>query len=118
MKIITKSINVDNYSYYRKHLEILNVLLPVKLSQKEVEVLAAFMSQDIKLIEDSMFNIITRKNVMSQLKMQPGGLGNHLKTMIEKGYLIKNKITNEIKVKEYLLPEKNNQGYRLRLNKK
>lgn len=117
MQVITKAIKVSSSDYYVKHLEILNVLLPIKLTSKETEVLAAFMDQEKELIEDDMFNGIVRKKVMNKLGLKPGGLGNHLKSMIEKGFLVKNEISKRIKVKPFLLPENNNQGYRIKLLK-
>jgi len=118
MQIITNVVKVDSYDYYVKHLEVLNVMLPEKLSQKEIEVLAAFMDQDKSLIEDDMFNGVVRKKVMDKLSLKPGGLGNHLKKMIEKKFLSKNEITKKITIKPFLLPEENNQGYRIKLVKK
>ena len=119
MQVITQIVNVDNYEYYVKHLEVLNIIVPVKnnLTHKEIEVLAAFMSQDKSLIEEDMFNGVVRKKVMEKLNLKPGGLGNHLKAMIEKEYLTKNDITKKIKVKSFLIPENNNQGYRIKLLK-
>ena len=122
MKIITNALKTDKYNYYVKHLEILNVILPEdrfpeKLSNKEIEVLAAFMSQDKNLIEEDMFNGVVRKKVMAKLEMTPGGLGNHLKALIGKKFLSKNEITKKITAQPFLKPEDNNQGYRLKLMK-
>lgn len=122
MQVITNVIKVNNYDYYIKYLEIMNIILPDdkfpdKLSSKEIEVLAAFMYQDKNLIEDDMFNGVVRKKVMDKLNLKPGGLGNHLKSMIEKKFLVKNDITKKITVKSFLIPENNNQGYRLKLVK-
>lgn len=122
MNIITNAIRASKYDYYIKHLEILNVILPEskfpnKLSHKEIEVLAAFMSQDKNLIEEDMFNGVVRKKVMDKLKMKPGGLGNHLKSLIEKKFLSKNEITKKITAQKFLTPADNNQGYRLKLIK-
>lgn len=122
MQVITNVIKVNNYDYYIKYLEIMNIILPEdkfpdKLSSKEIEVLAAFMYQDKNLIEDDMFNGVVRKKVMDKLNLKPGGLGNHLKSMIEKKFLVKNDITKKITVKSFLIPENNNQGYRLKLVK-
>lgn len=122
MQVITNVIKVNNYDYYIKYLEIMNIILPDdkfpdKLSSKEIKVLAAFMYQDKNLIEDDMFNGVVRKKVMDKLNLKPGGLGNHLKSMIEKKFLVKNDITKKITVKSFLIPENNNQGYRLKLVK-
>jgi DNA-binding MarR family transcriptional regulator len=123
MKVITKVLQVSKFDYYRKHLELLNVLLPEdkfpeRLSSKEIEVLAAFMSQDENLIEEDMFNGVVRKKVMEKLSLKPGGLGNHLKKMIAKNYLTKSDITRKITLKSYMFPIDNNQGYRVKITKK
>jgi len=122
MQVITNVIKGDKFTYYIKHLEILNIILPEKsfpekLTNKEVEVLAAFMYQDKNLIEEDMFNGVVRKKVMEKLSLKPGGLGNHIKSMIDKKFLVKNELTRKISVKEFLIPEENNQGYRIKLVK-
>lgn len=122
MQVITTALKVGKYDYYVKHLEILNIILPEdkfpeKLTNKEIEVLAAFMSQDKSLIEEDMFNGVVRKKVMDKLNLKPGGLGNHLKSMIGKEYLTKSDITKKITLKKILNPENNHQGYRLKLVK-
>lgn len=122
MQVITNVLKVEKYNYYVKHLEILNIILPEdkfpeKLTNKEIEVLAGFMSQDKSLIEDDMFNGVVRKKVMSKVNLKPGGLGNHLKSMIDKNFLTKNEITKKIKLRSFLIPENNHQGYRIKLVK-
>lgn len=122
MQVITNVLKVGQYDYYVKHLEIINVIVPEekfpeKLTNKEIEVLAGFMSQDKSLIEEDMFNGVVRKKVMEKLNLKPGGLGNHLKSMIEKEFLTKNDITKRIKVMPFLVPVDNHQGYRLKIVK-
>lgn len=122
MQVITNVLKVSKYDYYVKHLEILNIILPEtvfpdKLSSKEIEVLAAFMSQEKNLIEDDMFNGVVRKKVMDKLSQKPGGLSNHLKKMIEKKFLEKNDLTKRIVMKTFLYPADNHQGYRIKLVK-
>ena len=100
----------------------MNILLPEdkfpeRLSTKEIEVLAAFMSQDKNLIEEDMFNMVVRKKVMEKLSLKPGGLGNHLNKMITKGYLTKSDITRKITLKSFMFPVANSQGYRIKLVK-
>ena len=119
MQVITQAVKVSNYDYYVKHLQMLNVIAPTKetLTQKEIEVLAAFMYQDKNLIDEDMFNGVVRKKVMTKLNLKPGGLGNHLKAMIGKEFLIKNEITKRITVKKFLRPTDNHQGYRIKIVK-
>ena len=117
MKIIQQAFKLDKDKYYVVHLGILNAILPVKLTDKELEVLAAFMGLDKNIVEDSYFNPIARKIVLKKLKLSPAGLSNHLKAMIDKGFLIKNSITNNITIKEFLLPEIDGQGYQFKIIK-
>lgn len=122
MQVITNVLKVGKYDYCVKHLEMLNIILPEeqfpdKLSSKEIEVLAAFMSQEKNLIEEDMFNGVVRKKVMDKLSLKPGGLGNHLKKMIEKKFLTKNDLTKRILLKPFLYPADNHQGYRIKLVK-
>lgn len=122
MQVISNIQKVSKYDYYVKHLEMINILLPEKdfpdkMSIKEIEVLAAFLSQDKSLIEEDMFNGVVRKKVMAKLNLKPGGLGNHLKKLIEKKYLSKNDITKKIVMKSFLIPIDNHQGYRIKLVK-
>ena len=116
MSIISKVIGVDSkVVYFTKHLSIINPILPVQLTEKEIAVLANFMALDKVLIEDDMFNTIARKKVMDSLKISDGGLGNYLRSMIKKTFLQKSEITGRITVQDFLSPEANNQGYQFKI---
>lgn len=117
MKIIQQAFKLDKDKYYIVHLGILNAILPVKLTDKELEVLAAFMGLDENIVEDSYFNPVARKKVLKKLELSAAGLSNHLKAMLDKGFLIKNSITNIITIKEFLLPEIDGQGYQFKIIK-
>lgn len=117
MKPIQQAFRLRGKAFYEKHLAIVSNLLPTNLTQKEIEVLACFLSLDKVIIEEDMFNTIARKKVMGELKLQAGGLGNHLKSMITKGVLVKHKITNKITIREFLLPQEPIQGYQIKLVK-
>ena len=116
MKVIQKELKVGLDEYYKLHLTIINSILPVKLTDKEIEVLAAFMALDKSITEEDTFNSFARKKVKEKLdNMSAGGLGNHLKSMIDKGFLDKKEMSNKITIKNFLLPEDNNQGYQFKI---
>jgi DNA-binding MarR family transcriptional regulator len=117
MKIIQQAFKVNNEIYYNLHLQIINAVLPVRLTDKELEVLSAFMSLDKKLIEENYFNPLARKIVLKKLNLSAAGLSNHLKSMIDKGFLVKNNMTNLITIKQFLLPEEDGQGYQFKIIK-
>jgi len=118
MKPIQRILHLNENDYYIKHLTIVNTLLPTYLTNKEIEVLAAFMSLDKHIIEEDMFNTVARSRVMKKLQLSPGGLGNHLKSMINKKVLDRNEITNRISIKDFLLPQEPTQGYQIKILKK
>ena len=102
MKIVQKTIRLSKEDYYKIHLNIINTLLPEqsRMVNKEIGVLATFMSLDKSIIEEDMFNTLARKQVKAKLNLSAGGLGNHLKSLIEKKHLSKNEITG-IKFEKY-----------------
>jgi DNA-binding MarR family transcriptional regulator len=117
MKVIQKIFNLINEDYYITHLRIINSLLPVRLSDKEIEVLAAFMSLDKSITEGNCFNSVARKKVQLLLNLSPAGLSNHLKSMLKKQFITENTVNNIITIKPFLLPEDTNQGYQFKIVK-
>lgn len=117
MKIVQKTIRLSKEDYYKMHLNIINTLLPEqsRMVNKEIEVLAAFMSLDKNITEEDMFNTLARKQVKAKLNLSAGGLGNHLKSLIEKKHLSKNEITGRITVNPAIIPEEPVQGYQIKL---
>jgi hypothetical protein len=88
---IQKRLRLPKNEYYTKHLSLMNVFLPVKMTPKEIETLANFMS----LRENSglqMFGSTARKLVMRDMGIKAGGLGNYLRSLQEKGFLIEDEI--------------------------
>ena len=50
MKILKKHQELSRKDFYEKHLMITNVFLPIKMSQKEINVLSSFMALDKSII--------------------------------------------------------------------
>lgn len=117
MKIVQKTVKVEKYDFYKLHLSIINTLIPDedKMVNKEIEVLAAFMGLEKVLIEEDMFNTLARKQVKTKLNLSAGGLGNHLKSLINKKHLAKNEITGRITMNPAIIPEDKMQGYQIKL---
>jgi DNA-binding MarR family transcriptional regulator len=116
--IITKSLELEKYDYYKYHISLTNVLLNKDLSSKEIDVLAAFLSFEKKYIEEDMFNTYVRREVRKKMGLSPGGLGNHLKSLLLKKCIDKNEITEKITVKPYFIPTEFGQGYQIKLKLK
>jgi DNA-binding MarR family transcriptional regulator len=110
---IRKVLRLDGDSFYVKHLEIINPFLPIKLTPKEIEVLAAFMSLEGELAEDR-FGTTARKIVMKKLNITPGGMGNYLKSLKTKGFVFKRH--GAFYIAPIVMPSSNKtQDYRFRL---
>ena len=116
MKINKKSILCKSrQEFIELHLSTLNALMPVKFTDKEIKILAHFLSVDDKLVEDDRFNSLIRKRVMFEHRLSAGGLGNYLKSMIDKGFLTRSQVTGRIKVQSFLMPDQPKQGYEIRI---
>lgn len=116
MKLIQKALQVNTRDFFEKHLYIINPFLPIQLTQMEIKVLAGFMALEGELVESNRFNSTARKVVMERLGLQPGGLSNYLRSLINKGALIKKEPANLIYINKALLPLQNDvQGYQFKL---
>jgi DNA-binding MarR family transcriptional regulator len=112
MSIIRKTLLLDKHRYFEKHLLIINQMLPVQMTPKEAEVLAAFMSLEGDIAKDP-FGTSGRKLVREQVKISQGGLGNYLDQLKSKGFIIeKNK---GLKVLPILMPDRIEQLYQFKL---
>ena len=119
MKIIGKQLkNLTNEEYYIKHLEIVNPLLPnaSRMTDKELRVLACFMSLNGDLVNKNRFNTIARKEVMNKLGISSGGLGNYLKAFKDKNLIFKNEY-DVLEITEFLIPQEESQGYKILITK-
>lgn len=100
--LIQKKLVLEKKEYITMHLNIVNSFLPNKMTPTEIEVLVSFLCLSKELTGDYLFNTEARKRVMEELKMQPGGLGNHLNSLIKKQILTKGEYTNKIELQPFL----------------
>lgn len=118
MKIIQQAIiDLGEVEYNIAHLNIINSFLPVNLTPKEIEVLAAFMSLKGEIVEKNRFGTTFRKEVKKSLKMSDGGLTNHLTNLRTKG-AIKENLEGNLVVLSHLFPEETQQFYQFKIVKK
>lgn len=109
-KIISKALDLVKERYYEVHLAIINPLLPVKMTPKEIEVLAHFMSLTGDIANDR-FGTSARKIVKKNLGLSDGGLGNYFKALRDKGCIIE----NDTKVNPILIAQPKEQKYNFKL---
>lgn len=110
MGIIKKIISVPREEYFIRHLAIINPMLPITLTPKEIEVLGSFMSLKGDIVEQDRFGTTCRKIVKERLNLSDGGIGNYIKALKEKGFIYMGE-DNKLKIQEVLLADENNQSY-------
>jgi hypothetical protein len=115
MEALKKKLTLPKNEFYSTHLSIVNIFLPVKLTPKEIEVLAAFMSLEGDIAEQR-FGTSARKMVMSSMGIKPGGLGNYFKSLLMKEFLLKDD-EQGFKILPLLYPNPNVQNYMFQLNR-
>ena len=111
---IRKLETLNKGDYYNRHLEVINPFLPIKLTPKEIEVLAAFMSLEGELGNDR-FGTTARKVVMERIGISPGGLGNYLKSLKSKGFVYKD--YGALHVAKIVQPNPKEQTYQFKIVK-
>jgi hypothetical protein len=113
MNIIKKTLELDKEEFYKKHLLIINHILPVQMTSKEAEVLAAFMSLEGDISKDP-FGTSSRKIVREKVGISAGGLGNYLEQLKTKGFIFEE--DNVISILPFIIPDKTEQGYQFKLS--
>lgn len=115
MPELKKLLELDQLEYFETHLSLVNCLLPTKMTPKEIEVLARFMSLEGDVAK-YRFGPTGRKLVMETMKLTSPGLSNYIKALTEKELLRKE--GDVITILPILFPESNLQDYRFRLIKR
>ncbi len=89
MRAIQKAMSLSRDKYYETHLSLVNALLPVKMTPKEIEVLSRFMALEGDIATDR-FGTSARRLIKDALDLSDGGLGNYIKSLSNKKFIIKN----------------------------
>jgi DNA-binding MarR family transcriptional regulator len=112
MAEIKKLIRLSRLEFFKVHLSLINCLLPRKMTPKEIEVMANFMSLegDISL---HRFGPSARKMIRERMEISMGGLSNYMTSLLEKGFLMRN--GDLIVILPILFPQDNEQEYRFKL---
>lgn len=114
MKEITKGIVVlTSLEYYKKHLSLINPLLPVQMTSKEIEIMACFLDIDNDPRYDK-FGPQAKKVVRQITKVSHSGMSNYIKSLITKGFLVKNEV-GVLRIRDIVIPGKGEQDYRIKL---
>lgn len=100
------------FEYYQTHLSVINCLLPVKNTNKEIEILSLFMCFD-GILEDDRFGTTAKKMIRNKLGLSHQGLSNYMTSLIRKRML---SIEEEkIKILPILHPNRDEQIYMIKL---
>ena len=114
MGAIKKIMNVTKEEYFVMHLSIINPLLPIKMTTKEIEVLGTFMSLKGEIAEADRFGTTCKKIVKEKLDLSDGGLGNYIKTLKEKGFIYYNE-EGKLSILDVLQADNGSQGYMFKI---
>ena len=109
MEIIRKKLKLQKEEFNKKHLLIINHLLPVQMTNREAEVLAAFLALEGDLAKDP-FSTTGRKIVMGKLGLKPGGLGNFIRDLKKKKLILETE-EEELYLLPVLIPQEGRQLY-------
>jgi len=112
MNIVQKEIRLSSLGYYVMHLSLVNCFLDNNLTNKEIEILGAFMMLDVE--DEERFNSSSRKLVFNQLgKALKTNINFYLSSMLKKGVLVKK--NGNFYISSILFPNNSNQGYQFKI---
>ena len=106
--IIRKVKRLSTLEYYSTHLKLINPLLPVQITPKEIEILAHFMSFNGSISFDR-FGTTARALVKQRMKITTAGVSNYMRSLKDKGFITGNDIL------PILFPENGEQLYQIKL---
>jgi len=109
--MIKKQLILDKFNYYKTHLMIINPLLPINLTPKEIELLTHFMVLNGSIAHDR-FGTTGRKLVKERMKLSSASMSNYMKGLRDKGFINDNEIIS------ILFPDTQKQEYYFKLTKK
>jgi hypothetical protein len=110
---LKKSLKLDKLNYYIKHISLINIIFiqeEGRLSPMEIKVLASFIKNSEGMEKAEVFATLVRNRVMKELSISHGGLSNHLRTLKEKGVIVK-----DTYIAPALIPKSLNQEYLIKL---
>lgn len=73
----------DLLGYYILHLQIINILLPIKLKPREIEFIAHFLT-----MPGEKFSPKNKKQVRENMGLKSAGMTNYIRELTEVGFLI------------------------------
>lgn len=112
MGVIKKALKLEKIEFYETHLALVNAILPVKLTPREIEVLARFMSFEGEMADDR-FGTSARKRVKKELELTDGGLGNFISSLKKKKFLVSS--DDKVSIWPLIIPAKGEQDYMFKL---
>ena len=119
MQEIKKCMYLTRTQFYETHLSLVNCILPVKLTEREIQVLAAFMALEFPKDKESFrFSTPSRRVVKKAQKLSDGGLTNYISNLVNKGFLHRDHpgMDADIKILPSLLPSSDSQqDYKFRI---
>jgi hypothetical protein len=117
MKTLKKTLELKEEEFFITHMRIVNSILPIKLTEREIEVLGVFMSFTGTIANDR-FCTQGKKIVRTKLNISTQSLHNFITNIKNKNLLITND-SNNLDILPILFPlDYNEQAYNIILKKK
>lgn len=114
MKSLKKTYTLSNKEYFTMHMNIVNALLPIKLTIREIEVLGVFMSFTGTLA-NNRFCTSGKSIVRDELGISSQSIWNIIENLKKKNIIINNDEGN-LDILPILFPnDSNEQSYYIKL---
>jgi DNA-binding MarR family transcriptional regulator len=100
-----KVFSLPKREYLLKHLEVLNSIIPVKLSPTERQMIAILLDREEDLVLNDLLSKEVRKKLREELNMSYQNLSARLKRLKNEGFIYLDPADNKWKLIKFLLPD-------------
>lgn len=115
--LIEKKTEFSNIEYYQKHLELVRVIYGYDIQDREIDLISAFLSLDKRLTARDEFNTNAKKEVRKILKLSDSSMSNLIKSLVNKGFIIKDSLSGLLNIVDKLRPSDIATGYKVMIIK-
>lgn len=102
MNVIRRKYKLPHKEYIRLYLEVLNPILPIHFTPKEIEVFSLLLYYN----SDDFCNTKTRKLIQEELSLSNAGLSSYIKSLKDKTFIREEEFTKKLIPAPYIIPDK------------
>lgn len=115
MKVSKKKIITEGLDYYIQNLNLINTLLGIGMTEKEIAIVAHFLNLPYNVKLEGFLDTYSKKLIRENLNLSNAGLSNYIKNLTMKKVLDRDEETGRVSINPQVIPEEGWQGYQIKI---